>query len=142
MPPETKRTIHTTLAPAGRGPFPQAVAVGPLVFVSGQGPLSVETSQPIAGAFEDQVRRTFANLEAVLRADALDLSHIVKITVYLADLGNVPAFNLVYERLMPAPRPARTLVQVGLRGIDVEVDAIAIRPERPGASSMLQRTEG
>ena len=87
------------------------------------------------------MRRTFANLEAVLRADALDLSHIAKITVYLTDLGNLPAFNRVYERLMPEPRPARTLVQVGLRGIDVEVDVIAIRPERPSAPPMLQRAE-
>lgn len=141
MPPETKRTIHTNLAPAGRGPFPQAVAIGSLVFLSGQGPLSVETNQPISGTFEEQVHQTFANVEAVLRADGLDFGHIAKVTVYLTDLGNVSAFNRVYERLMPAPRPARTLVQVGLRGIDVEVDVIAIHPERVNALSLPQRSE-
>ena len=141
MPPESKRTIHTTLAPAGRGPFPQAVGIGSLVFLSGQGPLSAETNQPISATFEEQVHQTFANVEAVLRADGLDLGHIAKVTVYLTDLGNVPAFNHVYERLMPTPRPARTLVQVGLRGIDVEVDVIAIHPGRVNAPSMPQRPE-
>jgi 2-iminobutanoate/2-iminopropanoate deaminase len=130
MQPDFKRTVSTPLAPAGRGPFPQAVAVGPMLFVSGQGPLSPETNQPISGGFEAQVERTFANVEAILRAAGLGLEHVAKVTVYLTDIGKVPDFNRVYERLMPAPLPARTLVQVGLRGIDVEIDVIAVHPER------------
>lgn len=125
-----KCTIHTHLAPTGRGPFPQAVAVGSLVFVSGQGPLSPETNQPISGAFEAQVHQTFANIEAILRAAGLGLDHVAKVTVYLTDVGNVPAFNRIYQQLMPAPLPARTLVQAGLRGIDVEIDVIAVHPGR------------
>lgn len=128
MQPDLKRTVSTPLAPAGRGPFPQAVAVGPLVFVSGQGPLSPETNQPICDGFETQVEQTFANAAAILRAAGLGLEHVVKITVYLSDVGNVPEFNRIYERLMPAPLPARTLVQVVLRGIDVEIDVIAAHP--------------
>ena len=128
-----KCTIHTPLAPSGRGPFPQAVAVGSLVFVSGQGPLSPQTNQPIPGAFEDQVHQTFANVEAILRAAGLGLDDVAKVTVYLTDVDNVPEFNRIYERLMPAPLPARTLVQAGLRGIDVEVDVIAVHPASAGA---------
>lgn len=128
MQSELKRTIATTQAPAGRGPFPQAVTVGSLVFVSGQGPLLPETSKPITGDFAQQVQQTFANVEAILRAAGVGLQHIAKVTVYLSDIANVLEFNRIYERLMPAPLPARTLVEVGLRGIDVEVDVIAVRP--------------
>ena len=115
-------------APAGRGPFPQAVRVGPLVFVSGQGPISPETNRPIDGDFAAQVCTTFANLDKILRAAGLSLAHVVKATVYLADIAQVPDFNRLYEALMPKPYPARTLVQAGLRGIDVEVDVIAAHP--------------
>jgi 2-iminobutanoate/2-iminopropanoate deaminase len=134
MQPEMKCTIHTPLAPSGRGPFPQAISVGSLVFVSGQGPLSPQTNEPISGDFEAQVRLTFANVAAILAAADLGLDHVAKVTVYLTDVGNVPEFNRIYERLMPAPLPARTLVQAGLRGIDVEVDVIAVDPR--GARSL------
>jgi 2-iminobutanoate/2-iminopropanoate deaminase len=123
-----KSPIHTPTAPAGRGPFPQALAAGPFVFVSGQGPLLPSTNQPERGDFATQVRQTLANVRAILGAANLGLEHIVKVTVYLTDLAQVPAFNEVYEELMPEPRPARTLVQAGLRGIDVEVDVIAMDP--------------
>jgi 2-iminobutanoate/2-iminopropanoate deaminase len=128
MPPELKSRVATAQAPAGRGPFPQAIQVGSLVFVSGQGPLSPATNQPIEGGFADQVRQTFANVEAILRAAGLGLEHVVKVTVYLADIARVPEFNNLYEGLMPAPLPARTLVEVGLRGIEVEFDVIAAHP--------------
>ena len=132
-----KSLIHTTAAPAGRGPFPQALAAGPFVFVSGQGPLLPDSNEPARGEFAAQVRQTLANVGAILCAANLGMEHIVKMTVYLSDLANVPAFNEVYERLIPEPRPARTLVQAGLRGIDVEVDVIAMDPKRmpePGRS--------
>jgi 2-iminobutanoate/2-iminopropanoate deaminase len=128
MPPELKAHVATSQAPAGRGPFPQAVQVGPLVFLSGQGPLSPATNQPIEGGFADQVRQTFANVAAILVAAGLGLEHVVKVTVYLADIDRVPEFNALYEGLMPAPFPARTLVEVGLRGIEVELDVIAAHP--------------
>lgn len=97
-----QRTIHTTLAPTGRGPFPQVLAARSLVFVSGQGPLSSQTNQPNAGAFDDQVRQSFANVAAIPRADRFGLGHIVKVTADLTDLANAPAFNQAYEQLMPA----------------------------------------
>lgn len=125
-----KSPIHTPSAPAGRGPFPQALAAGPFVFVSGQGPLLPETNEPQRGEFAAQVRQTLTNVQAILGAANLGLEHVVKMTVYLTDLANVPALNEVYEQMVPEPRPARTLVQAGLRGIDVEVDVIAMDPRR------------
>lgn len=127
---EMKSPVYTPAAPVGRGPFPQAVAVGPFVFLSGQGPLLPETNQPERGEFDAQVRQTLANVRAILSAANLGLEHVVKMTVYLTDLANVPAFNDIYQQLVPEPRPARTLVQAGLRGIDVEVDVIAMDPQR------------
>lgn len=125
-----KRLIYTPSAPAGRGPFPQALEAGPFVFVSGQGPLLPDTNQPQQVDFPTQVRRTLANVDAILRAANLSLEHVVKMTIYLTDLANVPAFNEIYAQMVPEPRPARTLVQAGLRGIDVEVDVIAMNPLR------------
>lgn len=128
MSADVKQPVASSEAASGRGPFPQALWAGPLLFVSGQGPLSRATNQPIEGDFAAQVRETFANVEAILRAAGLTLAQVVKVTVYLSDLARVSEFNALYEALMPKPFPARTLVQVGLRGIDVELDVIAAHP--------------
>jgi 2-iminobutanoate/2-iminopropanoate deaminase len=123
-----KQPVVAPAAPAGRGPYPQALVVGPLLFVSGQGPLSPSTNAPIQGNFEAQVRQTFSNVEAILTAAGFKLEHVAKVTVYLTDIQRVAEFNALYERWMPAPLPARTLVQVALRGIDVELDVTAVSP--------------
>ncbi|MGE5629710.1 MAG: RidA family protein [Caulobacteraceae bacterium] len=121
-----RETVVTQNAPKGRGPFPQALKVGPFVFLSGWGPLDKETNAPIKGDFKQQVRKTFDNISAVAEASGLSIKKAVKITVYLADLTNIPCFNEIYEEYFPDEnqRPARTLVQAGLRGIDVEIDVI------------------
>ena len=92
--------------------------------MSGQGPLEPETNAPIEGSFGDEVERTLANLREVARGAGCDLSDALKLTIYLTDLANIPRFNDIYARHFPEPRPARTLVQAGLRGIQVEIDAI------------------
>lgn len=113
-------------APPGRGPFPQALAVGPFVFVSGQGPLDPATNAPVAGSFAVQVTRAIDNVEAILASAGLGLDDVAKVTVYLADLSRVEEFNALYANRFRPPRPARTLVEAGLRGIDVELDVIAL----------------
>jgi 2-iminobutanoate/2-iminopropanoate deaminase len=128
-----KTSIQTKDAPKGRGPFPQAIRCGSMVFVSGQGPLSPETSTPVGGTLTEQATLTLQNIRAVLAAAGLGLEHVVKATIYLQDLGRVEEFNEVYREIMPEPWPARTLVSAGLRGIDVEIDVIAIDPEAMSA---------
>lgn len=123
-----KKIVTSRDAPKGRGPFPQALRCGPMVFVSGQGPLLPKTNAPIIGTFADQAALTLENVKAVLAATGLGLQHIVKTTVYLSDLSRIEEFNDIYRRMMPEPWPARTLVSAGLRGIDVEIDVIAIDP--------------
>jgi len=120
-----KESISAPKAAAGRGPYPQALRVGPLVFVSGQGPLDPAENRPKTGTFEEQVRLTFRNVTAILAAAGLSIADVVKVTVYLSDLSRVPEFNVLYAEEVPEPRPARTLVQAGLRNIDVELDVIA-----------------
>jgi 2-iminobutanoate/2-iminopropanoate deaminase len=126
-----KEYIRAPQAAAGRGPYPQALRVGPLVFVSGQGPLDPLENRPKGGSFAEQVQVTFHNLRAILAAAGLSLADVVKVTVYLSDLARVPEFNALYEAEMPEPRPARTLVQAGLRNIEVEVDVIAADRTHP-----------
>lgn len=123
-----KKSVISKDAPKGRGPFSQAVRCGPMVFVSGQGPISLKTNAPIIGTFSDQATLTLENIKAVLAAADLGLQHVVKVTVYLSDLNRVEEFNEIYQKMMPEPWPARTLVAAGLRGIDVEIDVIAIDP--------------
>jgi 2-iminobutanoate/2-iminopropanoate deaminase len=123
---EFRSVIFADKAPQGRGPFPQALRVGQMVFVSGQGPLDPAANAPNAGTFSEQVDRTLDNIEMILAAAGLGFPDIAKVTVYLSDLRYVPEFNAIYQSRIPAPFPARTLVQAGLRGIDVELDVIAI----------------
>lgn len=125
---ELKHTISAPGAPSGRGPFPQAVRAGALIFLSGQGPLDPATNAPISGSFAEQVQQTFLNVRTILAAAGLGLEHIVKLTVYLNDLDRITEFNELYKAQMPQPWPARTLVQAGLRQIDVEMDVIAVDP--------------
>ncbi len=119
-----KNAIFSPEAPKGRGPFPQAIHYGNLLFVSGQGPLDPVRNEPDTGTFESEVHLTIQNLRRVVNAANADLSDALKVTVYLTDLANIPKFNEIYSQYFPEPRPARTLVQAGLRGIQVEIDAI------------------
>ena len=124
-----KETIATSSAPTAVGPYSQAVAAGPFVFVSGQLPVD-----PATGAIPDgaaaQAERAFANVLAILAAAGLGPESVVKTTVFLADLADFAAVNEVCARSFSAPFPARSCVQVAAlpRGARLEVEAIAVRP--------------
>ena len=124
-----KETIATSSAPTAVGPYSQAVAAGPFVFVSGQLPVD-----PATGAIPDgaaaQAERAFANVLAILAATGLGPESVVKTTVFLADLADFAAVNEVCARSFSAPFPARSCVQVAAlpRGARLEVEAIAVRP--------------
>lgn len=122
-------------SPSPGGPYSQVVTVGHLVFSSGQRPEN-PASGSIPVNFEHQAEQVFSNLEDGLSRAGCDLSDIVKVNVYLADLKYFEEFNQVYRRHIGQPYPARTTVGCQLRGILVEVDAIAVRKEnrRDGAN--------
>jgi reactive intermediate/imine deaminase len=110
-------------------PYSPVVVSGDLVFVSGQVALD-KAGTPVAGGIEQQVERVFDNLERCLAAAGCTLDDVVKVTAFLADLGDFPAFNVVYAHRFSAPYPARSTVGVRLaEGLLVEIEAIARRPD-------------
>lgn len=122
----TKKAIHTDSAPAAIGTYSQAIEVNDLVFLSGQIPLDPATMEVVDGDFEARARRVFDNLSAVARAAGGSLDDIVKLTVFLTDLGNFATVNAVMEDYFREPFPARAAVGVASlpKGVDVEADAI------------------
>lgn len=122
----TKKAIHTDNAPAAIGTYSQAIEVNDLVFLSGQIPLDPATMEVVDGDFETRARRVFDNLAAVAGAAGGSLDDIVKLTVFLTDLGNFATVNAVMEDYFNEPFPARAAVGVASlpKGVDVEADAI------------------
>ena len=122
----TKKAIHTDDAPAAIGTYSQAIEVNDLVFLSGQIPLDPTTMEVVDGDFEARARRVFDNLSAVAAAAGGTLDDVVKLTVFLTDLGNFATVNAVMEDYFRAPFPARAAVGVASlpKGVDVEADAI------------------
>jgi reactive intermediate/imine deaminase len=120
------RPIATTNAPQAIGTYSQAIRAGNTVYLSGQIPLDPASGELVTGDMEAQVRRVFENLEAVARAAGGDLSHVVKLTVYLTDLAHFALVNRVMAEYFGQPYPARAAVGVAAlpRGAAVEVDGI------------------
>ena len=122
----SKQIIHTDQAPAAIGTYSQAVRHGDLVFLSGQIPLVPATMEIVEGSFEDRVRRVFDNLDAVCKASGGNLADIVKLTVFLTDMGNFPQVNAVMGEYFSEPYPARAAVGVASlpKAVDIEIEAV------------------
>jgi 2-iminobutanoate/2-iminopropanoate deaminase len=109
---------------------PAIAASGPMVFVSGQGPVDPATGNLKLGSFEEQARLTFNNVTTLLEAAGTSWKNVVKVGVFLADLGHFGQMNEIYKGYLTEPYPARTTVQAVLPpGMLIEVDCIAIIPE-------------
>jgi reactive intermediate/imine deaminase len=122
----SKKIIHTDHAPRAIGTYSQAVNHNGLVFVSGQIPLDPASMEMVAGGIESQITQVFDNLSAVCEAAGGSLNDILKLTVYLTDMGNFPQVNAIMEQYFEAPFPARAAVGVAAlpKGAEVEMDAI------------------
>jgi 2-iminobutanoate/2-iminopropanoate deaminase len=122
-----RTAVQTASAPKAIGPYSQAIRAGELVFCSGQIPLDPASGEMVAGDVAAQTRQVMKNLEAVLRAAGTDLTHVVKTTIFLVDLGDFARVNAVYGESFPAAPPARATVQVAAlpKGALVEIEAIA-----------------
>jgi len=123
-----RQIIHTDHAPAAIGPYSQAVKSGQMVFLSGQIPLHPATGEVVNGGIEAQARRAFDNLEAVVEAAGGTLDNVVRLGLYLTDLGQFAAVNAVMAEYFAEPYPARSTIEVaGLpKGVAFEVDAILV----------------
>jgi reactive intermediate/imine deaminase len=122
-----KQIISTPFAPAAIGTYSQAVKVGDTVYLSGQIPLDPATMQLVEG-FENQVRRVFDNLKAVCEAASGSLNDLVKVNVYLIDLGNFAKVNEIMATYFDQPYPARAAVGVASlpRGAAVEIEGVMV----------------
>ena len=122
-----KRIIKTDLAPAAIGPYSQGIRIGDFLFTSGQIALDPATGEMWSGEIEQETEKTLENIEAILKAGGLSLGHVVKTTVYLADLNHFVRMNQVYEQFFSTNKPARACVQVAAlpKGAKVEIDAVA-----------------
>jgi len=124
----TREVIRTDAAPAAAGPYSQAIRAGDLVFTAGQLGLDPATGEFSGDDVGTQAERALANLAAVLDAAGSGMDRLVKVTVLLADIGDWPAVNEVYARLIPEPFPARSAFAVKdlPRGARVEIEAVAM----------------
>jgi 2-iminobutanoate/2-iminopropanoate deaminase len=125
-----RKSIFTDKAPKAIGPYSQAVSVpaGRMLFCSGQIPIDPATGNLFEGDIQQQTEQVMKNLEAVLAADGLAFTHVVKTTIFLADMADFAKVNEVYGRSFKEHPPARATVQAaGLpRGARVEIDCIAV----------------
>src|SRR5258708_9378084 len=109
-------------APQPAGPYSQAIRSGGLLFLAGQGPFRPDGSK-VEGAFDEQARQTFRNLEAVAAAARAPLADAVRVGGYLRDMSHFAAMNSIYLEVFPKPMPARTTIPSNLPGSQIEVNA-------------------
>jgi 2-iminobutanoate/2-iminopropanoate deaminase len=123
------KPIHTENAPAAIGPYSQAIEANGFVFASGQLGLDPATGAFPEGGIKEQTRQSLTNAKSILEAAGVDLSHVVKTTVFLSDMANFAPMNEVYAEFFTAPFPARSAVAVRElpKGALVEVECIAVK---------------
>ncbi len=124
----SRQIISTTHAPKAIGTYSQAVKVGATVYLSGQIPLVPETMELVQGDMGAQIRCVFDNLKAVAEAGGGTLGDVVKLNVFLVDLGHFPLINQVMAEYFQEPYPARAAVGVAAlpKGAAVEMDAVMV----------------
>jgi 2-iminobutanoate/2-iminopropanoate deaminase len=124
-----RMAVSSSLAPPALGPYSQAIVAGGFVFCSGTAGIDPETGVARDG-IEAQTEQALTNLGAVLEAAGSSLAHLVKTTIFYADVDDFARLNEVYARHMPDPPPARSApANVRLpRGLLVSIDAIAVLP--------------
>jgi reactive intermediate/imine deaminase len=122
---DQRRAVETDEAPAPVGPYSQALAVGGVLYCSGQVPLVPETGELVAGGITQQARRCLESLAAVCTAGGARLEDAARMTIYLTDLSLFTDVNDVYAEFFSEPYPARTTVGVSAlpKGAMVEIDA-------------------
>jgi 2-iminobutanoate/2-iminopropanoate deaminase len=120
-------TVSTPNAPTPAGHYSQAVVYNGLIFVAGQLAIDPETGARLTGSIEEQTEQCLKNIGQILKAAGSDLSRVLKMTVYIADIEMWSAVNAVYARVMGKHRPARAVVPVKELhyGFKIEIEAVA-----------------
>jgi 2-iminobutanoate/2-iminopropanoate deaminase len=123
-----KQVVQTDKVPPARVPLSQAIKVGEWVFVSGQLGIEPTTGKLASGGTGAQTRQVCENMKAILEAAGSSLDNVVRVVIYMVDLGELMEMNAVFSVYFPEAPPARTTVQVAglVGGARVEIDATAI----------------
>ena len=122
-----KQVISTHQAPAAIGPYSQAIRVGNLLYTSGQIPINPATGNFVDGSIKEQTRQSLTNIKAILEEAGLTMAHVVKTTVFMADMNDFADMNAVYAEFFTEPYPARSAVAVKTlpKGAVVEIEVVA-----------------
>lgn len=123
-----KTIINTDDAPQAIGTYSQAVKVDNTVYISGQIPLDPASMEVVGGGIEAEITRVFDNLKAVAAASGGSLADVVKLNIFLTDLGNFPTVNEIMAQYFQQPYPARAAIGVAAlpKGVGVEMDAVLV----------------
>jgi 2-iminobutanoate/2-iminopropanoate deaminase len=124
----TKTVVSAPTSAPAIGPYSPAVRVGSFLFLSGQIPLDPASGQLVEGDIRAQTTRVMQNMGELLNAGGADFSHVVRTTIFLADMNDFAAVNEIYASYFSEPYPARATVQVARlpKDVRVEIDAIAV----------------
>ena len=122
-----KKVIRTEKAPKPIGPYSKAIRIGNLLFLSGQIPIHPITGEVVTGDVGNQTKQVLDNIKGILESQVLGMESVVKVTVFLTDIGSFSQMNEVYSTYFSSLPPARSTVEVsGLaKNVDVEIEAIA-----------------
>lgn len=121
------KAISTTKAPGAIGPYSQAIRIKDLVYTSGQLPIDPQTGAFPEGSIKEQTRQSLTNVKAILEEAGTDMSHVVKTTVFLADMNDFAEMNSIYAEFFSEPYPARSAVAVKTlpKNALVEIEVVA-----------------
>ncbi|OGS74104.1 MAG: reactive intermediate/imine deaminase [Flavobacteria bacterium RIFCSPLOWO2_12_FULL_31_7] len=125
-----KKIIFTEKAPAPIGPYNQAVLVGNTLYTSGQIAINPVTNELVLDNIEDETKLVMENLKAVLAAAEMTFENVVKVSIFISDMGNFANINAVYGSYFnEATAPARETIQVAClpKNVNVEISAVAIK---------------
>jgi len=125
-----RQAIVALGAPKAIGPYSPAIRAGNLLFLSGQIPINPASGVLVDGDIAAQTEQVMRNICALLEAAGAGVEHLVRTTVFLADMNEFTAMNECYAKFLVDPPPARATVQVARlpRDVRVEIDAIAVLP--------------
>lgn len=122
-----KKIVSTNKAPLPVGPYSQASIYGDMIFLSGQIPMDPDTNELIRGNIEKECEQVLNNIKSILVEAGSSLESVLKVTIYLTDMGDFPKVNDVYKKFFPKDPPARACVQAVKLPLDarIEMDVIA-----------------
>lgn len=123
-----KISIRTERAPPAIGPYSQGIKAGQLIFTSGQLPMDPTTEKLVNGGIDEQTQRVLENMKAVLESAGASMKDVVKVTVFLKNMGDFASMNQIYSKYFSEDPPARSCVQVARlpKDVKVEIEAIAV----------------